>query len=165
MTDIAQFHTARLAGRPPSEGALALYKVLFGAERGAAELAIDVQDWERYQVAPWVLRHAGNPVGVGGFRLGFGGDGLQLTFHFLPEVWGQGLASEFVQGALDHAALSLREDRMFAFVAPDNLASRRVLDKAGFHQAGFDERRGEILLRLDLCASGRRSAPPRHGGR
>lgn len=142
------FRTARLSGRAPFPGASALYGQVFGPERGPARLAADLQDWSRHGVAPWVLFHAGNPVGVAGFRIGFGETGLELSFHFLPDVAGQGLASEFVQAALDHAAQTLREDRFFAFVAVDNAASIRVLEKAGFHRER--ETKGGYLMRLML---------------
>jgi len=124
--------------------------MLFGPDRGPGRLIIDIQDWARHQVAPWVLYHAGHPVGVAGFRIGFGEDGLELSFHFLPEVAGQGLASEFVQAALDHATTVLREDSYFAFVDKDNAPSIRILEKAGF----VEERgtKGEKLMRLTLPA-------------
>lgn len=126
------FRSPRLNGRAPCPGDGALYRALFGMDAGAARLAADLQDWDRHQVSPWVLLHADHPVGVAGFRIGFGDRGLELSFHFLPEVAGQGLASEFVQMALDHAMAVLREDRFFAMVEPDNTASIRVLEKAGF---------------------------------
>jgi len=144
------FRSARLSGRAPFQGAQSLYGMLFGPDRGPGRLIIDIQDWARHQVAPWVLYHAGHPVGVAGFRIGFGEDGLELSFHFLPEVAGQGLASEFVQAALDHATTVLREDSYFAFVDKDNAPSIRILEKAGF----VEERgtKGEKLMRLTLPA-------------
>ena len=152
------FRTARLSGRAPHAGAAALYGTLFGPDRGPARLAADLQDWSRHEVAPWVLSHAGHAVGVAGFRIGFGETGLELSFHFLPEVAGQGLASEFVQAALDHAATVLREDRFFAFVGTDNAASLRVLEKAGFGRER--ESRGEWLMRLTLSPQGAARAVP-----
>lgn len=107
-----------------------------------------MQDWALHEVAPWVLSHAGHPVGVGGFRIGFGEGGLELSFHFLPEVAGQGLASEFVQAALDHAISVLREDGFFAFVAADNAPSIRILEKSGFITQR--ENNGERLMRLTV---------------
>jgi RimJ/RimL family protein N-acetyltransferase len=142
------FRTARLSGRAPYAGATALYGALFGPDRGPARLSADLQDWSRHQVAPWVLFHADHPVGVAGFRIGFGETGLELSFHFLPDVAGQGLASEFVQAALDHAERTLREDRFFAFVGKDNAASIRILEKAGFSRER--ESRGEYLMRRTL---------------
>jgi RimJ/RimL family protein N-acetyltransferase len=142
------FRSARLCGRAPFQGALPLYVALFGPDRGAARLAADMQDWTRHEVAPWVLSHAGHVVGVGGFRIGFGEDGLELSFHFLPDVAGQGLASEFVQAALDHAVAVLRENSFFAVVAIDNAASVRILEKSGFTEER--ESNGEKLMRLVL---------------
>jgi RimJ/RimL family protein N-acetyltransferase len=142
------FRSGRLTGRTPDEDARVLYGALFGPDRGPARLAGDMQDWSRHAVAPWVLFHAGHPVGVGGFRIGFGEDGLELSFHFLPEVAGQGLASEFVQAALDHGMRVLREDRFFAFVPTDTPAPMRILEKAGFYLDR--EVRGERLMRLSL---------------
>jgi RimJ/RimL family protein N-acetyltransferase len=148
MSGPVLFRTARLSGRAPYPGAEPLYAVLFGPDRGPARLSADLQDWTRHQVAPWVLFHADHPVGVAGFRIGFGETGLELSFHFLPDVAGQGLASEFVQAALDTAVAELREDRFFAFVGIDNAASIRVLEKAGFLRER--EARGEYLMRLSL---------------
>lgn len=151
------FRTARLSGRAPYAGAAAIYDAVFGPDRGPARLSADLQDWSRHRVAPWVLFHAGHPVGVAGFRIGFGENGLELSFHFLPDVAGQGLASEFVQAALDHAETTLREDRFFAFVGQDNAASIRVLEKAGFHREG--ESRGEYLMRRTFSPPGAAPAP------
>jgi RimJ/RimL family protein N-acetyltransferase len=150
MTHDIVFRTLRLSGRPPEPGAEPLYVALFGPQAGS-QLESDVQDWTLREVAPWTLSHAGHDVGVGGFRIGFGDAGLELSFHFLPEVWGQGLASEFVQGALDHAGLVLREDRFFARVEPDNAPSIRVLSKAGFTVDPSDTE--HVLMRLNLSTT------------
>lgn len=132
MTPPPLFRSARLSGYAPDPRAAPLYAALFGAAHGSDRLAADLLDWSRHAVAPWTLFHAGREVGVAGFRIGFGTEGLDLSFHFLPDVAGQGLASEFVQAALDHATTTLREDRFQAEVAPDNAISIRVLEKAGF---------------------------------
>lgn len=159
MEDRTVFRSARLSGRAPDAGAAALYAALFGPDKGPTRLIVDMQDWARHQVAPWVLYHAGHPVGVAGFRIGFGEGGLELSFHFLPDVAGQGLASEFVQTALDLATSVMREDSFFAFVAPDNAPSIRILQKAGFVEQR--ESRGEKLMRLTLRPSrAPRPAPP-----
>ncbi len=137
MTDEITFRTTRLTGRPPRPMALRLYQALFG-KAGEGDLNRDIQDWGRHRIAPWTLSHAGHEVGVGGFRIGFAENGLEVVFHFLPDVWGQGLASEFLTAALDHARRELREDRFFGHVRPDDEASRRVMEKAGFGYSGND---------------------------
>lgn len=140
------FSTSRLSGRPPRPMALALYRKLFEA-KGEGDLNRDIQDWDRHRIAPWTLAHAGHDVGVGGFRIGFAEDGLEVLFHFSPEVWGQGLASEFLTAALDHGRKTLREDRFFGRVADDDVASQRVMTKAGFVDTG-ELVDGKRLLRL-----------------
>ncbi len=146
MTDRTAFRTMRLSGRAPGPLALGLYQSLFG-QSGEDDLERDMQDWSRHRIAPWTLAHAGHDVGVGGFRLGFGDDGLEVLFHFLPDVWGQGLASEFLVGALDHATTELRAQRFFGRVDRAADTSRRVMEKAGFapSDAGSD---GAVVMRL-----------------
>ena len=142
------FRSFRLNGRAPHLSDLDLYARVFGTVEGASRLAAYLQDWDRYLVSPWVMFHADYPVGVAGFRIGFGGEGLELSFHFLPEVAGQGLASEFVQAALDQAASLYREDQFFAMVSLDNAASIRVLEKVGF--VGDPPAGGQRRMRLTL---------------
>lgn len=139
------FRTTRLTGRSPGPGALPLYARLFGGT-GEADLDRDMQDWARHAIAPWTLTHAGHSVGVGGFRIGFADDGLEVLFHFVPEVWGQGLASEFLGAALDYARITLRETRFFGSTQPDDTASHRVMEKAGFVIAESDG--PGLLMRL-----------------
>ncbi|MBY4892577.1 GNAT family N-acetyltransferase [Rhodobacteraceae bacterium N5(2021)] len=144
--DTPPFRTLRLTGRPPAPQALPLYGRLF-PDSGHDDLNRDQQDWARHAIAPWTLTHAGHDVGVGGFRIGFAEEGLEVLFHFIPEVWGQGLASEFLAAALDHARTVLREERFFGTVAHDDTASRRVMEKAGF-QPIPDEGTARLLMRL-----------------
>lgn len=139
------FRTTRLTGRAPGPGALSLYVRLFD-ENGAGDLDRDMQDWSRHAIAPWTLTHAGHDVGVGGFRIGFADDGLEVLFHFVPEVWGQGLASEFLSAALEHAKTTLRETQFFGYTHADETASRRVMEKAGFEAADSDG--PGLLMRL-----------------
>lgn len=144
------FRTQRLTGRPPCPEALPLYTRLF-RDAGAGDLSRDSQDWARHAIAPWTLTHAGHDVGVGGFRIGFAEDGLEVLFHFVPEVWGQGLASEFLSAALDHARTTLREDHFFGHVDAGDDASRRVMEKAGFQPApgpATDDAGPRLLMRL-----------------
>lgn len=146
MTNAITFRTTRLTGSPPRRETLPLYDRLFD-DAGAGFLDRDIQDWTRHGIAPWTLSHAGHEIGVGGFRIGFAEDGLEVLFHFVPDVWGQGLASEFIKDALDHARRDLREDRFFGRVNADNEASLRVMQKAGFKDVG-EGGAGQRLLRL-----------------
>ncbi len=90
---------------------------------------------------PWTLieKASGAIVGFGGlyddpFDPGWG---IEVGYHFLPAVWGQGLASELVAFCIDHARERLRVPAVSAFAHRDNVASRRVLTKAGFAEVRF----------------------------
>lgn len=90
---------------------------------------------------PWTLIEKASSaiVGFGGlyddpFDLGWG---IEIGYHFLPAVWGRGLASELVAFCIEHARERLRVHAISAFAHRDNVASRRVLTKAGFAQVRF----------------------------
>ncbi len=55
----------------------------------------------------------------------------EIKYAFLQSHWGQGLASELVPALLAYGARSHDLERIIATVAPENLASQRVLLKAG----------------------------------
>src|SRR5215469_8824915 len=57
---------------------------------------------------------------------------FELGFHFLPQFWGKGLATEAAQTAVDHAFGPLQLKGLFAGHHPENGASKRVLEKLGF---------------------------------
>ena len=58
----------------------------------------------------------------------------ELKYAFLRDVWGQGHASELVPGLIAYGFVSHGLTRMIATVAPENLASRRVLAKASLRE-------------------------------
>jgi len=60
-----------------------------------------------------------------------------VAYFFSPSVWGRGRASELVQASLIHAFQDLGLSRVGAFSRPDNVASIRVLAKAGFSRVRF----------------------------
>jgi ribosomal-protein-alanine N-acetyltransferase len=59
----------------------------------------------------------------------------EVKYAFLREHWGAGLASEAVPALLAYAATHHHLVRIIATVAPENLASQRVLSKAGMRLA------------------------------
>ena len=57
---------------------------------------------------------------------------FELGFHFRPTYWGQGLAVESARAVINLARESVRAEGLFAGHHPENLASRKVLEKLGF---------------------------------
>lgn len=56
----------------------------------------------------------------------------ELGFHLRPAYWGKGFAVEAAQAVIKHAHKSLGAKGLFAGHHPENLASRKVLEKPGF---------------------------------
>lgn len=60
----------------------------------------------------------------------------ELIYALLPRCWGRGLASELVPALLDHGFATCGLPRLVATVRPGNVASVRVLERAGMHCTG-----------------------------
>ena len=140
---VPEFGTLRLTCQPVLVEDAHFYGELFSRPEiqefctGPKDTKADVAHWARHGFGRWCLRHAGERVGVGGLTVKTGFAGLKLSYHLLPEFWGQGLASEFVRASLDFAQTDLDSDEVYGLVAPGNIASIRVLEKAGFRDAGL----------------------------
>ena len=95
-------------------------------------------EWQRrrFGFAPWTVleRDSGRIVGWGGLfdDLFDPGWGPELGYWIAPTVWGRGYASELTGASLAFARDRLGWSEAQAFVRPQNTASRRVLEKAGF---------------------------------
>ncbi|MFI5680122.1 GNAT family N-acetyltransferase [Streptomyces cellulosae] len=87
-----------------------------------------------------VLQSSGVVIGCVGF---FGPPDEQGTVEFgygvAPEVEGRGYATEAVRALLHHAFTTGRVRHARADTAHDNLASQRVLEKAGLRRTSSDE--------------------------
>lgn len=56
-----------------------------------------------------------------------------LGYRFLPEFWGQGIATEASRAILSYGFEHLRLKRIVAIAMKENKASIRVMEKAGMH--------------------------------
>lgn len=87
-----------------------------------------------------VARNGGAPLGSVGVGLHDDGSRAELGFWIGRKHWGRGYATEAAARMIDFALGPLRVERITATAAEDNAASRRVLDKLGFVEAGRGER-------------------------
>lgn len=110
--------------RPPTEA-----DVLDG-------LAAKVDHWERHGFGMWLLRdrETGEMVGRGGLQYTYtaGLNDVEAGWAIVPERWGQGLATELAQACVEVGFEQVGLLEIVAFTLPSNLASRRVMEKAGF---------------------------------
>ena len=62
---------------------------------------------------------------------------IEIGYRLRPVAWGQGFATELARAMLVRGFDGLRLDRIIGVTHPDNLASQRVLVKAGLRDEGF----------------------------
>jgi ribosomal-protein-alanine N-acetyltransferase len=108
---------------------------------------VDKRDhWERYGFGLWLLRDraTGLMVGRGGLQYtdAIGGFAVEAAWAITPERWGEGLATELAAASVSVAFDVLHLHDLIAITLPDNLASRRVMEKAGFSYDGSIEHVG-----------------------
>ena len=64
---------------------------------------------------------------------------IELGFHLLPKFWGQGLATEAARAVIPYAFEKYAAKKLVAGHHPENVNSKKVLDKLGFKYS-HDER-------------------------
>lgn len=92
-----------------------------------------------------VLKESGEGVGICGLVRRDTLPAPDLGYAFLPGFEGRGLASEAGAAVLAHAVGTLGLERILAIVTADNVASVRVLEKAGMLAEGDIVMDGETL--------------------
>jgi ribosomal-protein-alanine N-acetyltransferase len=99
--------------------------------------------WERHGFGMWLVRdrRAGELIGRGGLQYcdTLGLDAVEVGWTIAPPRWGRGLATELALASVAVAFDVLELSEIIAFTQPDNLGSRRVMEKAGFaHERDFE---------------------------
>jgi RimJ/RimL family protein N-acetyltransferase len=99
-------------------------------------LAAKVDHWERHGFGMWMVRDrsSGEMVGRGGLQYTYvaGLDEIEAGWAIVPERWGEGLGTELANACVEVAFEHLGLLQVVAFTLPHNIASRRVMEKAGF---------------------------------
>jgi ribosomal-protein-alanine N-acetyltransferase len=99
-------------------------------------LLAKVEHWERHGFGMWLLRdrETGEMIGRGGLQYTYtaGLNDVEAGWAVVPERWGQGFATELAQASVEVAFEQLDLLEIVAFALPTNIASRRVMEKAGF---------------------------------
>jgi ribosomal-protein-alanine N-acetyltransferase len=97
-----------------------------------------ISHWQRHGYGRWAVVHQATNrlIGYGGLRC-FDGT-PELVYLLSRQYWGSGLATEIALGCLEYGFIRHGFERIIALARPDNLASRRVMEKIGlnFERAG-----------------------------
>jgi len=113
----------------------------FSSEQVTEKLRQEVawQASQNIQYWPIFLLATDEHVGCAGLRpYQEAGPIHELGFHLRPAFWGKGLAGEAARGVVRYAFDSLGVKALFAGHHPDNVASRRILEKLGFRFTHHD---------------------------
>ena len=98
------------------------------------------EHWDQHHFGAWTIIAKENEsiVGFGGLSYKKYGEDekLNLGYRFAVEAWGKGYATEFTKKAVDFGFNHLDKEEIFGVVRPDNIASVKVLEKAGMTQIG-----------------------------
>ncbi len=114
-------------------------------QQAHAMLGADITHWEAHGFGPWVHRLAdGAPAARGGlWRTVVDGTAeVEVQYAVASALWGQGLGTEIARTAVQEAFDSLGLQSIVSFTLPHNVASRRVMEKAGFEYERDTERLG-----------------------
>jgi ribosomal-protein-alanine N-acetyltransferase len=89
--------------------------------------------------AQWTIvdKNTGRFIGMISLELTLAINKMALSFRLKPEMWRQGYATEAVSAAVEFAFNKLMFSELSALVHPDNIASQRVIEKAGFLRDGL----------------------------
>jgi len=102
----------------------------------ASQVIGHVEHWRRHGFGLWLLRDraTGAMLGRGGLQHTDvdGRDQVEIAWAIVPERWGEGLATELALKSVAIAFDDLGVDELVVLTLPDNIASRRVAEKAGF---------------------------------
>ena len=115
-------------------------------DAAAALVARWVRHWDEHGFGYWCVRApAERIVGYSGVkRMVMGGRPvLNLVYRFVPEVWGQGFATEAAAAVVSRASAEMPSETIVARVRPDNTASQNVALKAGLHRDAAMDCEGE----------------------
>lgn len=105
-----------------------------------AERFIDwqISHWEKYSLGWWAVTLRGQDTLVGWNGLQFlpETDEVEVGYLLSQKCWGRGLATEGARAALSYGFDLLGLKQIVGIVHPQNIASQRVLEKAGMQCTG-----------------------------
>jgi ribosomal-protein-alanine N-acetyltransferase len=111
-------------------------KALLDIEQ-ARQLLIDhpIADYRKHGFGrgACILKSTGEQIGFAGLKYLDELGEVDVAYRFLPTHWSQGLATEVALASVRYGFANLGLKQIIGLVMPENIASVRVLEKAGLH--------------------------------
>ena len=108
------------------------------AAQRTLERAVAAQNLHGVSLWAVMEKASGEIVGACGFHFEGEGPEFELAYHFKPDHWRRGFATEAAQACVHYAFETLGATKIIAGVKTGNAASFRVLEKLGFKQDRLD---------------------------
>jgi len=128
-------HFADLRRMDGDERMMATLGGVRDADGTAAYLERNLAHWGEHGFGIWMLRDRETTTMIGRAVLRHldveGRDEIEVGYGFLPEWWGRGLATEVGRTCVQIGRERLHLHSMVAITLRENLASQRVMEKAG----------------------------------
>ena len=114
-------------------------KQLLNVEQ-ARQILIDhpIADYEKYGFGrgACILKSTGENIGFAGLKYLEELGEVDVAYRLMPAYWGQGLATEVALASVRYGFAHLGLKRIIGLAMPGNIASIRVLEKAGMRLSG-----------------------------
>jgi ribosomal-protein-alanine N-acetyltransferase len=106
-----------------------------GYTREESKKSLDntIKHWDKHGFGIWAItdKKKKSLLGRCGLNLITETSEVEVDFVLAKDCWGNGYATEAAKAALAYGFGILKLDRIIALVKPDNIASRRVIEKIG----------------------------------
>jgi ribosomal-protein-alanine N-acetyltransferase len=92
-----------------------------------------IENWQQYGFGVWavIYKRNQNLIGHCGLKFLENTSEIQLGYLLLKSYWGRGLGTEAATAALKYGFEVAKLERIVAIAKPENIASRRVMEKVG----------------------------------
>ncbi|MDQ3867875.1 MAG: GNAT family N-acetyltransferase [Actinomycetota bacterium] len=108
---------------------------------------------ERHGFGFWAvtLRENAAVIGDGGLiHLAFRGPEVEVGYRLKSPYWGKGYATEVARAVVAYGFDTLGLDRIVGVTHPENVASQRVLEKAGLRFEGMSVYKGKRVRKYAI---------------
>ena len=94
--------------------------------------------WETHGFGLWgvIIKETGKFIGHCGIQIIQEAQEIEVAYAFGKDYWGQGLGTETAHASLRFGFEELGLDRIIAIAVPENIASRRIMEKNGMKYEG-----------------------------
>jgi ribosomal-protein-alanine N-acetyltransferase len=110
------------------------------------KLYADFYQKHGYGFCAMIWRETGQFIGVGGIQISATSGETEVGYTVDKEFWGRGIATECTIACLDYGFEKLELNKIVALTHPENIGSKRVLEKAGMSLEKETENMGETWL-------------------